>query len=61
VKAIKIRGQLHSIKYRTMQGYKTTCGNVASFGHTVCEVDRAVLDCPICRGSREKNSTAGII
>lgn len=49
VKAIKIRGQLHKIKNRTMTGYKMVCGKGASFGHIVYQIDRGNLGCIECQ------------
>lgn len=51
VKAIKIRGQLHAIKRNTMHGYKTVCGRVGSFGHTVYMIDRDEMSCVNCRNN----------
>jgi len=49
VEAIKIRGRTHQVKHRAMSGYKTVCGKTASFGHSVYQIHRDELDCPICR------------
>jgi len=48
MKAIKIRGQLHAIKRNERHGYRTLCGKLASFGHTVFEVKVDEITCPSC-------------
>jgi len=48
MKAIKIRGQLHAIKHNEMHGYRTLCGKLVSFGHSVSEVKPGEITCIGC-------------
>ena len=49
MKAIKIRGQLHAIRHNEMRGYRTLCGKLASFGHSVSKVKVNEITCPDCQ------------
>jgi hypothetical protein len=55
VKAIRIRSQLHEVSHNVMSGYKTLCGKMASFGHSVYQIKPEEITCPECTFLRRRN------